>query len=222
MSQESKEYYRKVFLQSDEWKTVRSRAMVNGKSKCSICGKESSHHDAHHLVYPDNVWETRPWHLTILCRSCHDLVHALKSVCSNQAITEKQQFRLMVSALHQWLSGCGEFVTELPKKLAEAEHSLSRKELKRIACRVCGQINPDTEPRNIVAYYGIRQTVMLWPFCEDCFTKFYYGVQWPKLPKQKMPNMPSKVFTRINKFLKVEKQRRGKCIPKPVIDNLDF
>jgi len=150
------------------------------------------------------------------------LVHALKAICSNQDITEKRRFRFMVYALQQWASGCGEFFIPPPKKPYEAERPLAQKELKRIACRVCGQINPDTEPRNIVAYYGIQQNVVLWPFCEACFTKFYYGVQWPRLPRQKMPNMPAKVFERMHKFLKAEKQQRGKFIPKPVIDNLDF
>jgi len=84
MSIEGKHAYRFVYLQSDAWQTVRLDALVREGGKCQICGSESISNDAHHIWYPESIWDTTPEHLAILCRACHDLLHAIVPDCKTR------------------------------------------------------------------------------------------------------------------------------------------
>lgn len=84
MSIESKHAYRFEYLKSDKWKAVRLSALVREKGKCQICEDESISNDAHHMWYPDSVWDTEERHLIILCRSCHDFIHAVLPACKTK------------------------------------------------------------------------------------------------------------------------------------------
>lgn len=77
MSIDGKHFYRFTYLKSEEWRTVRTFTLAKEKAKCEICGKRSWSNDCHHKLYPDNIWKTRPVHLVVLCRECHDSVHSL-------------------------------------------------------------------------------------------------------------------------------------------------
>lgn len=84
MSIESKHAYRFQYLKSDCWKLVRLEALVREGGKCQICGEESISNDAHHIWYPESVWDTTQENLVVLCRPCHDLLHALTPDCKTR------------------------------------------------------------------------------------------------------------------------------------------
>lgn len=84
MSIESKHAYRFGFLKSEKWQAVRLEALLREKGKCQICQDESIYNDAHHIWYPENIYDTREFHLVILCRPCHDFVHATFPECKTR------------------------------------------------------------------------------------------------------------------------------------------
>jgi len=72
MGIEGKHAYRFVYLKSEKWQNVRIEALAREGGKCQICGEESISNDAHHVWYPESIWETRSENLVILCRPCHE------------------------------------------------------------------------------------------------------------------------------------------------------
>ena len=120
MSIDAKHSYRFGFLKSDKWKAVRLEALVREKGKCQICQAESIYNDAHHVWYPENIYDTTEMHLVILCRSCHNFIHALLPECKTsdeQAGLETwNKFRNAILAWRQekqWLFSM-ERAVELP------------------------------------------------------------------------------------------------------------
>lgn len=81
MSIEGKHSYRFVYLKSDKWKAVRLEALVRERAMCQICGRESTGNDAHHVWYPENIWDTQADQLVVLCRPCHEFIHAVIPEC---------------------------------------------------------------------------------------------------------------------------------------------
>jgi len=81
MSVARKHAYRFQYLRSDKWQIVRLEALVRERGKCQICGEESVSNDAHHIWYPENIWDTVSGQLAILCRPCHDFLHAMMPRC---------------------------------------------------------------------------------------------------------------------------------------------
>lgn len=75
MSVAAKHAYRFEFLRSEQWETIRIAVLAKHKGRCWICGLESLSNDVHHVEYPDNWWNTKPWQCVPLCRECHDAVH---------------------------------------------------------------------------------------------------------------------------------------------------
>lgn len=71
---DSKLQYRK-YLESEEWKTLRSFCLLRYGAKCKLCGFESVENDAHHIRYRRSWRETRLEDLIILCRACHTKLH---------------------------------------------------------------------------------------------------------------------------------------------------
>lgn len=65
-------YYWNVYLQSDEWATLRSTVMTPGRM-CENC-KTRLATDAHHKNYR-NLHDVLPFDLMALCRKCHDVIH---------------------------------------------------------------------------------------------------------------------------------------------------
>lgn len=97
MSIESKHSYRFGYLQSDQWKNVRLDALVREHGLCQICSEESVFNDAHHVWYSENNYETKVEQLVVLCRPCHQFVHAMLPNCK----TDNEQF-----GKHQWNTFC--------------------------------------------------------------------------------------------------------------------
>lgn len=69
-------YYRKVYLQSEDWKSIRKLKLLKSKCKCALCGKRSPHNDIHHVLYKELYFEDLR-ELRVLCRKCHDFVHKI-------------------------------------------------------------------------------------------------------------------------------------------------
>ena len=60
------------YLESDEWNTVKQRKQ--GPRKCVGCdGRRGL--QLHHMVYPKDIWQTRPEHCCWLCDRCHGVLH---------------------------------------------------------------------------------------------------------------------------------------------------
>lgn len=78
MSVESKHAYRFGYLKSEQWSTVRIEALARERGRCQVCGEESISNDAHHIWYPENIYETKAFHLAILCRPCHEFIHSIR------------------------------------------------------------------------------------------------------------------------------------------------
>lgn len=81
MSIEGTHHYRFKYLKSEEWQTVRIEAMAREKGKCQICGVQNLSNDAHHVWYPESIWDTKSTQLAILCRACHDFIHTMMPEC---------------------------------------------------------------------------------------------------------------------------------------------
>ena len=67
-------------LQSEEWRSLRSRLIAERGCKCEICGG----HDTlqiHHLSYEDGkkAWEYPDSNFLVLCKKCHEKLHGRRS-----------------------------------------------------------------------------------------------------------------------------------------------
>jgi hypothetical protein len=70
----TKETYRE-YLKSEHWQQTRTKKRRRNK-QCGICGA-TSRLDVHHLTYRQ-LFNVEQSDLRVLCRTCHDLAHALK------------------------------------------------------------------------------------------------------------------------------------------------
>lgn len=105
VSIESKHAYRFGYLKSEQWSNVRLEALAREGGKCQICKEESISNDAHHIWYPENIYETRAENLVILCRCCHDFVHSMMPDCKTRDEQEGRELWLKFSnAIFVWRS----------------------------------------------------------------------------------------------------------------------
>lgn len=100
MSIEGKHAYRFIYLKSEKWQAVRLEALVREKARCQICGKESISNDAHHIWYPDSIWDTRSEQLVVLCRPCHEFIHSIVPECitsdESEGVAHWQKFYISI------------------------------------------------------------------------------------------------------------------------------
>jgi 5-methylcytosine-specific restriction endonuclease McrA len=61
------------YLQSDEWKTTRRRALKRAQFRCQVCNKGESL-NVHHRTY-ERRGEERNDDLLVLCQPCHEIFH---------------------------------------------------------------------------------------------------------------------------------------------------
>ncbi len=101
MSIQGQHSYRFVFLRSERWKNIRTEALAKQRFKCLICNDSSYYNDGHHIVYQESVWDTNPHDIIILCRPCHNLVHALLGMPTSRS-EYLPQMRNLVLLLHAW------------------------------------------------------------------------------------------------------------------------
>lgn len=64
--------YREEYLNSNEWKTLRSKILSTG-CKCQCCNDQDAI-DVHHMVYR-NIVDVKVSDLVPVCRECHNLLH---------------------------------------------------------------------------------------------------------------------------------------------------
>lgn len=113
MSIEGKHSYRFGYLKSDKWQAVRLEALVREKGKCQICGEESISNDAHHIWYPENIYDTTEQHLVILCRACHEFIHEMLPECkTDDAEKGTAQWLKFRNAILAWRQGKMELFDE--------------------------------------------------------------------------------------------------------------
>lgn len=117
MSIEGKHAYRFGYLKSEQWSNVRIEALAREKGRCQICTEESISNDAHHIWYPENIYETREFNLVILCRICHDLVHTLMPECKT---SDEEKGRagwiLFSNAITAWTKNKISVFKEIPEE----------------------------------------------------------------------------------------------------------
>ena len=75
LSDNDRDYYRNVYLQSDHWKSVREEKLSK-VGHCEKCGTTLSL-DVHHKEYK-GLYDIRMDDLQVLCRLCHDKEHRKK------------------------------------------------------------------------------------------------------------------------------------------------
>lgn len=71
-----REWYRQVYLQSDEWRALRSLAIETASRRCADCGirDETKSLDVHHLTY-ERLGDELLKDLIVVCRGCHSARH---------------------------------------------------------------------------------------------------------------------------------------------------
>lgn len=177
MSIEGQHAYRFGYLKSEEWKNVRLEALAREKGCCQICGEESISNDAHHVWYPENIYDTRAEQLVILCRCCHDFLHTMVPECkTNDAQTGRDCWLKFRNAIVAWRTAKANFMNDMPgrnsrvKNLREAYEKLRsvaktrEQELKQLKSKF--GLPPDhvielpkPEPKPRVAKYELKDVV---------------------------------------------------------------
>jgi len=143
MSIEGKHAYRFGYLKSEAWSNVRLEALAREKGKCQICDEESISNDAHHIWYPGNIYETEERHLVILCRACHDFIHAMRPDCkTSDEEAGRMDWETFFNAVLVWrikkaflFDGKSEFnldcvMSKIPPKQLRQQYEKTVKELK--------------------------------------------------------------------------------------------
>lgn len=97
MSVSGKHYYRFDFLKSEAWGTMRIEVLAEFEAKCEICGFQSIENDVHHIWY-DCLWKKEPKQFAVLCRSCHEKVHAKLAPSSAKTQDDKKKARASFDA----------------------------------------------------------------------------------------------------------------------------
>lgn len=134
MGIDSKHSYRFVYLRSEQWQTVRIQALARENGRCQFCGEFSISNDAHHVEYPESVWDTKADHLVILCRACHDFVHSMLEIHAVRRHS-LSQFHQIGAAFRTWKT--------LKLNWLAGEHS-EKSKLKKELCGICSGewVNP--------------------------------------------------------------------------------
>lgn len=71
-----KEWYKKSYLKSTNWRKVRNKALAASGFRCSECGNKYSL-QVHHLTYK-NLGHEHKDDLKVLCCNCHDSIHSYR------------------------------------------------------------------------------------------------------------------------------------------------
>ncbi len=163
MGVEAKHAYRFGYLKSEQWQTVRIEALVREKGKCQICHEFSRSNDAHHVEYPESIWDTRQNHLAILCRACHEFIHTMLEIHGIKTHT-RFQFNSICTAIVKW-------------KLDNQASYSDKEELDAIGiagmalCRKCGRVVHRVQSHPIFEKSGGPKEKFKVKLCGDCCIK---------------------------------------------------
>lgn len=83
-----------IFLASTYWKNVRNSRLELDEFRCKYCGS-SKQLQAHHVLYPQDWYQTTTDHLITLCRTCHEKQHGING-------KSKKEKRKRVKRWRQW------------------------------------------------------------------------------------------------------------------------
>lgn len=180
MSIEGKHAYRFVYLKSEQWQTVRLEALARDGAKCFVCGFYALENDAHHINYPDSIWNTKADDLIILCRQCHDAVHSLLKIFSLK--TEDVQIEKLAevsNVLRDW-AGVRRINRGPKTETAKADF---------LRCYICNQKKHRLEFQFINAElvktkfgFSRRSDLLKWKVCKNCYSEMLPRVDWPQSP----------------------------------------
>lgn len=73
---ERRHAYRFGYLKSEHWSNLRLSKLVEQDAHCQVCGERDLSNDVHHVVYRPNLCDATLDDLVVLCRDCHETVHA--------------------------------------------------------------------------------------------------------------------------------------------------
>lgn len=68
-----RDYYRNVYLKSDEWRRKRYVILKRDNWRCVYCGSHAT--QVHHKRYAKNIGKEPIDWLVSVCESCHDSIH---------------------------------------------------------------------------------------------------------------------------------------------------
>ena len=68
-----RDYYRDIYLKSDEWQRKRYVVLKRDNWKCVYCGARAT--QVHHKKYAKNIGKEPIKWLVSVCKSCHDKQH---------------------------------------------------------------------------------------------------------------------------------------------------
>lgn len=92
--------YRFGYLRSEKWKTVRIASLARAGARCRLCGIRSLNNDVHHWRYPESVWDTKPFDTLVLCRDCHNLIHA---IIDSDKMMARKRIEHLVGRINVWI-----------------------------------------------------------------------------------------------------------------------
>lgn len=75
LTNDKREWYRNTYLKSDHWRALRTEKLRKSSGLCAVCGKPGN--DLHHIDYK-RLFDVTTADLRLLCRPCHDGLHALQ------------------------------------------------------------------------------------------------------------------------------------------------
>lgn len=94
-------FYRDTYLKSDDWRNLRSAAIAAfAPDGCCCMCRRACKPDVHHQKYR-GLFRTLPWDLRVVCRECHDAIHALlKAYPLLKTLGRWRQWKLLGARLH--------------------------------------------------------------------------------------------------------------------------
>lgn len=69
----------KEYLQSERWKTLREGKLVQARYKCQLCDAKDCELNGHHRSYRNLGKPAEIDDLIVLCKTCHEKYHDIKS-----------------------------------------------------------------------------------------------------------------------------------------------
>lgn len=173
MSIDSKHAYRFVYLRSEKWSSVRLEALVRCGGKCLICGEASVSNDAHHIFYPSSFWDTTVDDVVILCRPCHELVHAILALrgVKNENLSELLK---VADAIKDWCNSKRDWIDY-------QVYSVRHNNADTPSWMACGS------PGSLTPVFVLKrykdplpdEKGRTWMLCGECESSFNNHILWP-------------------------------------------
>lgn len=187
MGIEAKHAYRFGYLKSEEWQSVRIEALLRESAVCQICGHEEFSNDAHHVWYPKSIRDTAPEDLVILCRPCHELIHATM-VIRRDRDEAFMDFRMFTNAIKTWFGKRAEVYKNPERVKRKLKYANDNPGKKIPRCAACNLPRNNRESFNVLSKYDLAQddphmVNSQWRVCAQCRSGMMDGVKWPKEPR---------------------------------------